>query len=89
MKNSFTSTFLAIALGLQQATANGAWSQQGTFGTPDTCNNVCTKKQGSGFDFAELAFGTVEVYDGFSFTGFSCKSFGGRKIGRSTTQVSL
>ena len=93
MKNSFASTFLAIALGLQQATANsasGAWPQHDKYITPATCENVCTLKQGSGYNFADLDLGVVVKYDAFSFSGFSCENTnGGSKIGRRTTRVSL
>lgn len=49
------------------------WFSEGSFPSPENCDNKCTDKQKTGFDWGDLGLGSFSNYGDFGFSGFSCQ----------------
>ncbi|KAH6973739.1 hypothetical protein BKA56DRAFT_619949 [Ilyonectria sp. MPI-CAGE-AT-0026] len=88
MKVSFAMLALAASLGEVNATWGGNWKNAKKYTTPGSSNNQCKDTQKSGWNWDNLSEGSFNSYDGFDFSGWSCKqdlkkrSLDGRTFGK-------
>ncbi|KAF3916160.1 hypothetical protein AA313_de0204621 [Arthrobotrys entomopaga] len=52
---------------------NKPFAGSNQFTPPAYCNNKCTSKQATGYDFSDAPLGNLPKYDDFGFTGYTCK----------------
>ncbi|KAK6542045.1 hypothetical protein TWF694_007817 [Orbilia ellipsospora] len=79
MKGTFQLLGAFAAAHVVSAT-NYEWNQpfagSKQFTPPAYCNNKCTTKQTTGYDFSDAPLGNLPSYDDFGFTGYTCKNSG-------------
>ncbi|KAH0548636.1 hypothetical protein GP486_007820 [Trichoglossum hirsutum] len=78
MRAGLPASLFALGLALQQVVATD-WKDYDSFSCPSNTKNDCDDKEQKGFDWGDLNVGSVDKYNGYSFSGFECKnSFGKR-----------
>ena len=78
MKASFAALVLSSFVAQQAAATGFGWTDAKCFSNPSNSDNQCSKQQKGGYNWGNVPTGSFSSYDGFDFSGFSCKdSFGG------------